>query len=476
MPINAFDVALQQHWAMEESALRELLDISARRGRWRLQAETEEDLERLAEAARAERTRDPEAISLRTGKKLEGTERAWLRDGVAVIPVMGPIFHRANLFTKCSGATSAEQVARDLDEAVSNPNVKAILLDVDSPGGQVDGTGELAGLIHAANRKKPVHCYSGGLCASAAYWLASACESISIAPTTRIGSIGVISAFPGKEEGVIEIVSSQSPNKSPDLTTEGGRATVQKTLDELAEVFIGNVASYRGVSRETVVSDYGRGGVLVGRSAVKVGMADRVSSFEAAFRRIAQNPEGRRARALTTTSGATACLPDFFVPTCVECGAPGAGLRYEYVAENCEGQTGELCTSCHETFTRHDATYGDQFRIWVAGRFVRPVQVSEFDSVSAASPAGAPFEERVKNAHAALKACIEDARAIHATRQEEGRTLSQERRADLMEAHTDLGELIRITEKRPAVDVRELQVKATQHRAAALRASVGSNI
>lgn len=275
--LNAFDLALNTQWAMQEDALSNLLAIARREGPWRIEAALEQDA-------------DPAAVSLAAGKKLDNTKRCQVRDGVAIILVMGPIFRRANMLTDVSGATSIEMVARDLAEAVQSPNVKAILLDIDSPGGQVNGTGELASIIAQANKAKPVHCYSGGLCASAAYWLASACETITIARTTSIGSIGVIAAFAGKDPDEIEMVSDQSPDKSPDLTTAAGRAPIQRVLNDMAAVFVEQVAQNRGVPEKTVLSDFGKGGMLVGRTAVKAGMADRIGTFEGTLRRLSNSP------------------------------------------------------------------------------------------------------------------------------------------------------------------------------------------
>jgi len=77
-----------------------------------------------------------------------------------------------------------------------------------------------------------------------------------------------------------EIVSSVSPNKRPDPATDVGRGQIQALVDELAGIFVGAVARNRGVTAEDVVQKFGRGGLLVGSSAVKAGMADSVGSFE----------------------------------------------------------------------------------------------------------------------------------------------------------------------------------------------------
>jgi hypothetical protein len=93
----------------------------------------------------------------------------------------------------------------------------------------------------------------------------------------------------------IEIVSSQSPKKRPDPATEEGRAQVQEMLDDLAAVFIEDVARFRAVSEETVLSDFGRGGVLVGARAVTAGLADGLGSFEGVLAELCERTQATAA-------------------------------------------------------------------------------------------------------------------------------------------------------------------------------------
>jgi ClpP class serine protease len=224
---------------------------------------------------------DPEAVAAKLGKPLTNTRTVTVRDGVAVVPVIGPIFRYANLFTMISSATSIEVLATDLQAAVDNPDVKAIILEIDSPGGQVAGVSEFAAQIRAANSIKPVTSYISDAGASAAYWIASAAGSIVASDTARIGSIGVVmQASIGEEDGTVKFISSQSPHKQADPGTDQGRLQYQKTVDALAEVFIGAVASYRGTTREAVIANYGSGGVMIAADAISAGMADKLGSLE----------------------------------------------------------------------------------------------------------------------------------------------------------------------------------------------------
>lgn len=223
----------------------------------------------------------PEAIAREMGREMRNTNAVSLRDGVAVIKVSGPLFRYANLMTRICGATSYELFAFDFNKALQQSEIKAILLDIDSSGGEVNGCSEISDMIFKARGIKPIIAYASGSCCSGAYWIASACDKILAADTAILGSIGVVSVFENDgETKTIEIVSSQSPNKRPDINTDDGRAKIQARVDELAEVFIAKVARNRGITAVDVVKNFGAGDVFVGQYAVRNGLADGLSSFE----------------------------------------------------------------------------------------------------------------------------------------------------------------------------------------------------
>jgi signal peptide peptidase SppA len=235
---------------------------------------------------------DIEAVAAKLGRPLDNARTVTLRpDGVAIIPIEGVIFPRASLFAAISGGVSADELAQDLATALDDPGVSGILLSVDSPGGDVNGVAEVAAMIRDGTARKPIVAYVRDLGASAAYWLAAAADEVAVASTALVGSIGVIGtvADPTKQSArSIEFISSQSPHKRPDPTTQAGGARIQARVDDLAAIFIADVARYRGVTPATVASDFGQGDVLVGQAAVDAGLADRVGSFEDEVRRLQQ--------------------------------------------------------------------------------------------------------------------------------------------------------------------------------------------
>lgn len=265
---KALDFVLREPWAMTSDALQTVYAIARRAhaADWDLVAARKE----------------AEAVQAKLGKPIDNTHRASERDGVGVIPVRGPIARYASIFSEVSGATSVQKLATDLRACVENPRLKAVLLDIDSPGGQANGIAELAGHIREASKVKPVCAYVSGMGCSAAYWLASAAKHVVVSPTAVCGSVGVImSVDTNEDDDEMRFVSSQSPKKDASPTTQEGREEIQALVDSLAEVFIGDVARNRGMKPEEVISRFGEGGVKVGEACVKAGMADAVGSFEA---------------------------------------------------------------------------------------------------------------------------------------------------------------------------------------------------
>lgn len=237
-------------------------------------------------------------LSLFAQKPLVNTYTTSIRDGVAVIPIHGVITPRADVFTFLMGGTALELLARDLQAALDNPEVNAILLDIDSPGGVAVGPSEMADVIRKATEKKPIWAYVGRNCCSAAYWLASAASNIVAQKTALLGSIGVVSNVAVQEQPdadgykTIEIVSSNAKNKRPDPRTPEGEATIRSELDALEAEFIQSVATYRNVGTNTVKTDFGQGGVVVGEAAVNAGMADEIGDYETTIKKLSTKNKG----------------------------------------------------------------------------------------------------------------------------------------------------------------------------------------
>lgn len=281
---TAFEALAAEPWAIMAEWLPRLAAIAQR----------QHVDKAAAEAARLLREQEMAAASGPTARRLEGARYAMVtKEGVAVLPVFGPIFPRANMMTEMSGATSASALLNDYQLALANGEVGATMFVMDTPGGAVSGINALFDAIHAGQKKKPAMAYVSGLAASAGYWIASATGNIVMERTGIVGSIGIVSGIPKQVQPgangymTVEIVSTNAPNKRPDPTDEEGVSEIRRTLDAIEAQFIGDVAKGMGVTAAKVKSDFGQGGVKVGSEALSAGMAHGIKSHEAAFRELA---------------------------------------------------------------------------------------------------------------------------------------------------------------------------------------------
>lgn len=266
--MRAFDLAARTPWAIKQEALEVILEIAAR------QHEV-----------------DIAALESRLGHPLDNTQTVTYREAgnskIALLPVEGPIFPRANLFTQISGATSVETLARDFTAIMDDDSVSALVANFDTPGGAVSKVGEFADMVYEARGRKPMVAYVGNQCCSAGMWIASAFDHIVAAPTAELGSIGVVATYRDTKKAdekagikTYEFVSSNAPLKRSDPSTKDGQAQIKQTVDAIEEVFINTVARNRGVSRNRVIEKYGQGGTFIGIMAVKAGLADSIGSLE----------------------------------------------------------------------------------------------------------------------------------------------------------------------------------------------------
>ena len=135
----------------------------------------------------------PEFRATRTGKARSGDlldiEQMEIIDGVAHIPIGGPIGMDLGEFEKGAGAVDVDDIAAEIDEAEEDDEVNVILLNFDSPGGMVTGTPELGQRI--LDVQKPIYAFTRGQMCSAAYWLACSTDGIFATPSADIGCIGV---------------------------------------------------------------------------------------------------------------------------------------------------------------------------------------------------------------------------------------------------------------------------------------------
>lgn len=215
-----------------------------------------------------------------------------VEDGIGVISISGPMLRRPDLFSVLIfGATDTEEIARAIREATERDDVQAIFLDIDSPGGTVNGTPELAQAVADASREKYVYAFTSGQMCSAAYWVASQCDAIYASPSARVGSIGVIlpvvdSSEAYRNEGLkIEVFAAgkfKSAGTPGTSLTDEQREWLQTDVNEIASDFKSAVLSKgRKIPDEAM-----EGQTFSARSAQRFNLAGTVKDRATAVARL----------------------------------------------------------------------------------------------------------------------------------------------------------------------------------------------
>lgn len=202
----------------------------------------------------------------------------------AVIKVQGVLTPAPDYMAEMYGEpnTTYPELMAALGAAMIDPAVRDITWEIDSPGGSVDGLFTLLDAIEDARAtgRKPMKAV-GINAHSAAYGIAAAVGEIHAASrTSGFGSVGV--ATSGFVSGgmcgtVVDITSSDAPDKRPDLSTAEGKAVVRAELDQIAAEFMASIARGRGTTVDAVAAGYGRGASMLARAALAAGMIDHVA-------------------------------------------------------------------------------------------------------------------------------------------------------------------------------------------------------
>ena len=207
--------------------------------------------------------------------------------GIAVLPIYGTLVRRAVGLEAASGLTSYQELATQLDAAIADPSVAAIVLDIDSPGGESGGVFDLADRVRAAARIKPVWALANDMAYSAAYALGSAANRFFVTRTGGVGSIGVIAMHADQsvrdaQDGVRYTTVFAGARKN-DLNphepiSDEAHAFLKSEVDRIYSLFVDTVASHRGLTGDAVCAT--EAGVFFGQDAVAAGLADAVGTFD----------------------------------------------------------------------------------------------------------------------------------------------------------------------------------------------------
>ena len=210
--------------------------------------------------------------------------------GVAVIPIHGTLVRRTVGLEAESGLTSYATLTQQLEESLGNPAVSAILLDIDSPGGESGGVFDLSDRIRAASQIKPVWAVANDMAFSAAYALASAASRVFVSRTGGVGSIGVIAMHVDQSEKEAQdglhytavFAGDRKNDLNPHEPMSGeAHAFLKAEVNRIYGLFVETVARHRGLEPSAVRDT--EAGLFFGQAAVAMGLADAVGSFDDAL-------------------------------------------------------------------------------------------------------------------------------------------------------------------------------------------------
>lgn len=240
-------------------------------------------------------TLSPKEIEARTGgRRSSGGGRQ--AGAVAVVPIMGVISHRMNMFTEMSGGTSTEMLAEDIRQLARDDSIETIVLDIDSEGGNVEGVPELWQTIYQARQQKNIVAVANAMAASAAYHIGSAATEFVSTPSGSVGSIGVFHVHADEskllEDGGVKLTITKAGKYKAEGNPfepldDDAKNFIQSRVDEAYSMFVKDVAKGRGVKVSDVRSGYGEGRLLGAKEAKELGMIDRIATLDETIGRLA---------------------------------------------------------------------------------------------------------------------------------------------------------------------------------------------
>ncbi|WP_265030429.1 S49 family peptidase [Wolbachia endosymbiont (group B) of Athalia cordata] len=216
-------------------------------------------------------------------KNLKHAERNNER-GIAIIPIHGILTKKPGAFDEMLGMTSYEQIEAQVKQELADSSIETIILEIDSPGGEVNGIFDLADFIYESRAKKRIIAIANDDAYSAAYAIASSAEKVFVSRTSGVGSIGVIASHIDQsgfnEKCGIKYTTVFAGSRKNDLNphepvTSESLESLQKEVDRLYEMFVQLIARNRGLSIEKIRST--EAGLYFGERAIEIGLADGIT-------------------------------------------------------------------------------------------------------------------------------------------------------------------------------------------------------
>lgn len=217
-----------------------------------------------------------------------------IQGGVAIIPVRGVLTKRPGFLSMLMGATAMETVGANVKAALNDASVKGILLNVDSPGGTVDGAAALADIIFKSKGKKPIVAYCDGMMASAAYWIGSAADYVMAPKTGEVGSIGIVQAHydysaadkkAGLKRTYLYAGKYKTAGNDAEPLSQTAREVIQAGVDYVYSLFVDAVSNHRAMPLAEVLA-LADGKLFIGEQTVGIGLVDEIGGLSSAIAKV----------------------------------------------------------------------------------------------------------------------------------------------------------------------------------------------
>jgi signal peptide peptidase SppA len=233
--------------------------------------------------------------------------------GIAVVPVLGPLVARGDWLTELFGASVYGELGEAIEAALTDPAVRGVVMEIDSPGGEVAGMFDLVDRLGALRQStgKPLWAVASESATSAAYAIASAAERIYVTRTGEVGSIGIVAAHLDQSSAdakaglawtFIHAGTHKLDGNPHQPLSDPARAAIQADVDALYGELVDLVARNRNLAPETVRAT--EAAIYRGRAGVAIGLADRIGTVETALTEMATHlaaPISRRGARDTAT-------------------------------------------------------------------------------------------------------------------------------------------------------------------------------
>lgn len=230
-----------------------------------------------------------DAIELQDAQVNQESSLDFKQEGkTGVIKVSGPMTKEPSFLSFLFGGTSYSEIQTTIGEMLTDSSISQIILDIDSPGGTVNGAHGLVDFIQRAKTQKPIYAWSDGHMTSAAYWIGSATSGIFTSPNATVGSIGVVATHTDvseiyKKMGVKKTYITGGKFKALGNPTEPlsdeGFNYIKNIVDDHYLTFYQSIAKNRGLSEENK-DEWAEGRIFSASQGQQLGLIDKITSFD----------------------------------------------------------------------------------------------------------------------------------------------------------------------------------------------------